>query len=179
MGQGIRGVLDRHPDDRVLVHTVSYKLAGAVVGELADADRPVYTYTSGSERDVAVAQYRATPRAVLVASSLERGIDLADDDCRVQVVAKVPFPCLGDRQISARLNGPGGQGWYNTQTVRTIVQMCGRGVRHSEDHASTYILDAGFLKVLKRNRSLFPEWWLEAVDTRSVLPKALLKESQL
>jgi Rad3-related DNA helicase len=63
------------------------------------------------------------------------------------------------------MNTPDGQYWYTIQTIRSLVQMTGRGVRSKEDWAHTYILDAGFMDFLRRNRHLLPEWWLDALRT--------------
>lgn len=105
---------------------------------------------------------------------MDRGVDLKDDDCRVVVVAKVPFPYLGDKQVSARLHSPGGQAWYTVQTIRTLVQMTGRGVRHEDDWCESYVLDSVMLKQLwKKDKRLFPGWWAEAVDLK--FPVRLLR----
>lgn len=164
MVRAIRRVMDRHPNERILVHTVSYELSNHLHRELSDSTRAILTYRSAGERDQILAQYRATPGAVLLASSMDRGVDLKDDDCRVVVVAKVPWPYLGDKQVSARIHMPNGQSWYAVQAVRTVVQMCGRGVRSADDFATTYILDANFVSNMwKRNKSLFPGWFRDAL----------------
>lgn len=166
MAKALVNVARLHPDDRILVHSVSYKLTEVLTGGLEGAGRPVFTYRNAAERDEAIAKYRANERSVLVAPSLERGVDFSGEDCRVVVVAKVPYPNLGDRQIGARLHSHGGQDWYTVQTVRSLVQMTGRGVRSADDWATNYILDRGFLRLLRERRELFPQWWLDAVDTK-------------
>lgn len=160
-------IMDMHPSERILVHTVSYDLTKYLARHLRSeptGDR-VMSYTGASERDGTLARFRKTAGAVLLAPSLDRGIDLRDDDCRVVVVAKVPFPSLGDSQIGARLHSPGGQEWYAVQTIRTLVQMTGRGVRNKDDWCLTYILDSQFQSnVWKKSKGLLPKWWTEAVD---------------
>ncbi|MDA4120105.1 MAG: hypothetical protein OK436_05915, partial [Thaumarchaeota archaeon] len=164
MVKGVKEVVESHPTERVLVHCVSYELGRVLASGLVPLPgRSVLTYGPG-ERDSVVESFKALERSVLIAPSLERGVDLPDDLCRVQVIAKIPFPYLGDRQISARLHSPGGQGWYTVSTVRSIVQSTGRGVRHKEDWAISYILDSTFVSnVWGRNRGLFPTWWREAL----------------
>jgi Rad3-related DNA helicases len=64
--------------------------------------------------------------------------------------------------------GQEGNTWYKVQTIRDVVQMCGRGMRHADDWCHTYIIDSQFAKNLYgKNKSLFPDWFREAVDTRS------------
>jgi hypothetical protein len=57
-------------------------------------------------------------------------------------------------------------------TIRSLVQMSGRGMRHANDWAVTYVLDASFKRFFQRHRLSFPSWWVEAVitPTRGTLP---------
>jgi ATP-dependent DNA helicase DinG len=157
-----------HPEDRILVHTVSYRLAEVFFDCLrrdAELRGRLVQYSSGKEKDAALSWYINTPGAIMLAPSLDRGTDLPEDLCRVQVIAKVPFLFL-DAQTSARLYGTGqaGQLWYDVATIRTLVQMTGRGIRSETDHAETFILDGQFMKLWNKRRMMFPAWWREAVD---------------
>lgn len=174
MAEGVDGVLRRHMDERILVHTVSYDLARYLNERLAsNHNRPIYTYTSSRNKAEALREYSRHPNAVLLAPSMDRGIDLPGDLCRVQVIAKVPFPNVKDKRISARMYREGGTAWYRMQTIRTIIQMTGRGVRSKDDHATTYILDAQFSSNLMKSEYLFPKWWKDALDF-SFSPRKLL-----
>jgi ATP-dependent DNA helicase DinG len=166
--RALHNVCLRHPNERMLVHTVSYELARFLMGRVASSlGRPVLTYSDARSRDNTLQRFLSTPNAVLIAPSMDRGVDLAGEQCRVIVVMKVPFPYLGDRQVAERMRLPGGQTWYSVQTVRKLVQMTGRAVRSKDDWCHTYILDQQFVKNLyRKQRGLFPAWWREAVDTR-------------
>lgn len=166
MAMAVNRVLSDHPHDNVLVHTVSYELAAFLYEKVHLLHHKGYTYRNRTERADVLEQFRGSNvPCVLYAPSMDRGVDLPDDLCRVQVVAKVPFPYLGDRQVSARMRLPGGQTWYAVETVRKLVQMTGRGVRSANDWCVTYILDAQFKKnVLARSRRFLPPWWREAVE---------------
>ena len=171
-----------NPDERILVHSTSYALTNAVVEGLTIAygvrrkedQRPVITYTESKGKDSALSHYLSVPNAVLVAPSLDRGIDLPGDSCRVQIICKVPFLSIKDKQVSARLYGTGRAGkiWYAVNAIRTIIQMCGRAVRSEDDFAVTYILDKQFVDNLYSGyRNLIPAWWKESlVWHRNQLP---------
>ena len=167
----IKVAADKHPGERILVHTVSYKLARDLEnllrrGEYQIRGRKIVTYTEGRQRQAALDTYLNNEGAIMLAPSMTRGIDLADDACRVQIIAKCPFPALGDKQVSSRTHLPGGQMWYTVKTIRDIVQMTGRGVRHDQDWCTTYIFDSQFTKNLwSKWKRLFPEWWRESVRT--------------
>lgn len=168
---GVAEILDRYGDENILVHTVSYSLTKYLSESLRKEGkerwngRAILAYTNARERDQAVEAFNRTG-GVLLAPSLDRGLDLPDDLCRVVVVAKVPFPALGDRQVSERLRRPGGQVWYGVQVARSLVQMTGRGVRHEEDWATTFILDKQFPRWYREaGRKLLPDWWIEAITS--------------
>ncbi len=169
MVHAVRTLLEMHPDVNVLVHAVSYGRAQKVIKELKDVWRwrPLITYTNARERERAIRDFKENTNAVLVAPSLERGVDLPQDQCRVQIVLKTPYPNISDPRVNARAHGPDGEGWMAVQTIRALVQMTGRAVRSSDDWAETYILDTQFVqRIWKRNRDLLPQWWVESVDMR-------------
>lgn len=162
----VEQVCKRHAGERVLVHTVSKMLAELLTARCYLPDRNVCWYSSAQGRAEALASYLSDENSVLFAQSMDRGVDLPGDACRVVVVAKVPFPSFGDRRIAARTRLPGGDAWYAVQTVRKIVQMTGRGVRSETDHAISYVLDRQFVvNVWAKNQRLLPRWWVDAVDT--------------
>lgn len=172
--RAVEVVLEAHPGVNVLVHTHTYKLAEAVSRHVKRCrvvlgGRPVITYQNSWGRDDALGLFKGHADkggSVLVAASMDRGVDLPGDLCRVQVIVKVPFASLGDRQVSARMSTPGGQLWYQVGTTRTIMQMTGRAVRGMDDYAVTYVLDESFGKVYGEGRrmGLWPEWWMDGVE---------------
>jgi Rad3-related DNA helicase len=179
LADAVAKVCERHPGERVLVHTVSYNLNRRLRELLVTrvTNRRVVTYEQAREKVDAIELYRRTPGAVLLAPSASRGVDLKDDDCRVVVIAKAPFPSLGDKRVSARHHLPGGGAWYLVQTVRDVVQMTGRGMRHEDDWCASYILDSNYVtNVWQRGKHLHPRWWRDAVD-HSFSPRLLMKGS--
>lgn len=159
---GVQQLARRYPRDRILIHTVSYDLTAAIARSLP-ADR-VLQLTQASQRAALLTQFRQQPGAILLAPGLERGVDLPDAAARVVIIAKIPFPSLSDKQVAARLHTKGGDGWYKVQTVRSLVQMAGRGMRHASDSCHIYILDSQFIqRVWKEARTLLPGWFKEAL----------------
>lgn len=164
IAEACEAVLQKHPHERILIHTVSYQFAGYLHDHLAvlfGGDRDVITYRNSDGKVGALASFLGSPGAVLVAASMDRGIDLPGDACRVQVIAKVPWPNKGDRRINARVNARGGSEWYSLQAIRTVTQMTGRGMRSHDDQVTTYIFDAQFNRL---DIDVFPPWWREAIS---------------
>lgn len=163
LAESLRQIIDRHRGERILVHTVSYELTNYLYEKVYQPR--VFRYTSSKDRDQALESYLKRKDGVLLAPSFDRGVDLHQDDCRVIVIAKVPFPYLGDKQVNKRAYATGRTGriWYAVSTIRTIIQMTGRGMRSADDSCTTYILDEKFMDLYQQNRRLFPGWWSEAI----------------
>ncbi len=169
----IRVVLDRHKGENTLIHTVSYALTEFVEEVVRDWARgnkvKVHSYRKASERDEVLERFKREG-GVLIGPSLDRGVDLPGDLCRVQVIVKIPFPNLGDKVVSTRMRAGGGGGrWYATETARTLVQMTGRGVRGKDDWCVSYVLDRGFLRWWNgEGKVLLPGWWKDAMSVELV-----------
>lgn len=160
--KGVEGIVNNGSGNTpTLVHTVSFDLARELEAGV-NTNRPKIVYLGGEDRERALDRFidEQESNPILFAASMDRGIDLVGDRCRSQIITKVPFPYLGDKQVNARLRGTrNGQIWYTVQTIRTILQMSGRIVRSEEDWGETWILDKQFSGLFNKYRHLFPEWW--------------------
>lgn len=173
--EGVKRIVEQWPDDRAIVHTVSYELTKMVEEALRrTTNRPVFTYAGSSEKESTIREFESTPGAILVGPSIGRGTDFKGDKARVNIICKMPFMSLGDKQVNARLYSKGGQLWYSTKAIRELVQACGRTTRSESDWSVTYILDAGVGRQIRENRRLFPGWWTEALTT-AIKPSQLLE----
>lgn len=167
IGAALVEIARENPEHRILVHSVSYRLTEFLHGYVKSTvgDRVVLSYGQAGDRESTLAKFKKIERAILIGPSLDRGVDLPGDLCRVQVLVKVPYGNIGDKQIVTRLFSRGGKVWYNVQTIRKMVQSCGRAVRSKDDWAKTYILDSQFKdKLWNEGRGLFPRWFVEAID---------------
>ena len=164
LGDSVANAIQANPGVRVLIHSVSYRLRDDMYPYVHGCRRPTFTYREASGRTRAIQGFKRVPDSILLAPGLERGLDLPDDACRVQLILKVPYLNLGDKQIAERLyNTPNGKVWYNQHVATTILQMVGRGVRHSSDYCVAYILDAAFIKWYKEWGHLLPEWFKRSI----------------
>ena len=159
--EAMDSILDAHPHERGVVHTHSYRLAAYVLAHSRHRQRLV-THEGAGDRSHALRRHRQARNSVLVSPSMERGVDFAGDHARFAILLKTPYPNLGDPWVAARLQEPGGQEWYARETVRTVVQACGRVCRGPTDYGVTYILDASAGRLLRSHARLFPRWFLDA-----------------
>lgn len=180
MANTVAMIADRYEHERVLVHTVSYHLAKYLTNELQRLlpGRTIISYADTHTKDIALSTYLKVPGSILVAASMDRGVDLPDDACRAQIITKVPYANTTDKQVSARMRSKGGQDWYAINTLRTIMQMTGRGVRSDTDYCDTFILDANFDRLWKDVKRFAPDWWADAFDYKSTRRKTALAVEQ-
>lgn len=163
LAEAVAEVLAQHPNEKGVVHAHSYRIAQYLERNLPPAQRDrVVTHWDAGGREAALDAHRRSPApTVLLTPSMTEGIDLPGDLSRWQVICKIPYPYLGDRQIMRRREQD--PAWYEWRTCLTVVQAYGRGVRGPTDYAVTYLLDADFPAFLRRQRPRLPEWFLEAV----------------
>ncbi|MEX2536204.1 MAG: ATP-dependent DNA helicase [Trueperaceae bacterium] len=156
-------VLDDHAEEKGVIHAHSYRISRHLAANLPRHQRSrLVTHDNAAGRDTALhAHVRSSEPTVLLTPSMTEGIDLADELSRWQIICKIPYPYLGDPQISARRDLD--PAWYDWRTCLTVVQAYGRSVRSRDDFAVTYLLDADFPSFLRRQRARLPEWFLEAV----------------
>ena len=158
---GIRRILDKHPHEKGVIHTVSWKLNDAVMGL---GDERLISHNGGN-KDLAIERFSRSSNGVFVSPSSTRGVDLPDDLCRFVVVAKAPFQSLGDKLVASRVYGSGlGAFWYKAICAQDLVQASGRGVRHKDDYCVTYLLDKQIENLVVNHRNLFPRYWKDAVN---------------
>lgn len=157
-----REILTAHPNDRTIIHTVSYRLAQYLQEglEAAFPRRPILRYGNADEKQTVLMEMQRRAGAVVVAPSLDRGVNLPGDLLRCQIIVKAPFRNVGDERTKARLyaHGQRGRMWYRLDTIRTLTQMIGRGMRGSDDWCRTYVIDSRACQVFKESSHLFPEW---------------------
>ena len=92
------------------------------------------------------------------------GESFDDDTARIQLIAKVPYPDLGDKLTRLRSEEPGvGRRMYAAMTLAKIAQTAGRVMRHDKDFGETIILDGSFRRLWTWHQDLAPEWFKEVL----------------
>jgi len=158
----IEQIMIDHPDEKILCHVVSYKIRDYLIKNIQSIR--LVTHNSYNRAEILDNFKKSRMPKVLISPSMDRGVDLPGDECRVVIIAKMPFGDLGDPQVSKRVYGyKDGNRWYAHKTISKIVQMAGRGVRSKDDYAITYILDSQFERIYNDNKFMFPGWFRESV----------------
>lgn len=114
-----------------------------------DPTLPYPLLTQGAApRSVLLREFRATPNAVLLAtSSFWQGVDVAGDALSCVVIDKLPFASPGDPLTAARMeqiDADGGNPFSDYQVplaILTLLQGLGRLLRHRTDRGVLALLD--------------------------------------
>lgn len=157
----LQEILKKHENDKGLIHTHSYKCQQYIVNNLYNSR--LISHSSKNREQILNFFEKDENPLVLVSPSMSEGVDLPYDKCRFQIIYKMPFPYLGDKQVNMRMKRD--KKWYAYKTVMTLMQAYGRGMRAEDDSCYTYIIDSDINMLFKSPmyRSLIPDFFKEAV----------------
>jgi Rad3-related DNA helicase len=161
----IKQILDRHPNDKGIIHTVSYAISERL--KQVDDKRLIFQNSGDTAAEIIKRHVEDPGPTVMVAPAMIEGIDLYDDLGRLQIICKVPYPYIGDPVISAKMKLD--PEWYAWRTIMSVVQAIGRCVRSKDDWAHTYILDECFGDLFMKWSRMFPAHFqkMQIVDRSS------------
>ncbi len=154
----IKTLLDRHSDEKGVIHTSSNAQAFWIMENLKDYP---LVFVGGSDRNETLKSFAESSQSlVLIGASIKDGVDFKGDLCRFQIIFKVPFPQLNE-QVRYRMELD--KSWYYYQAVMAIMQAYGRGIRDIDDYCIMYILDTDFKRLFSLNKRFFNEYFIEAI----------------
>lgn len=159
MAQVVKQLLDGHKNEKGIIHCVNYKVAKYIADNVKSPR--LLLHDSENREDMIEFHMNSKDPTVLLSPSMTEGVDLRDDASRFQILCKVPFPYLGDKVIQLRKQK--NANWYACQTARAVIQAFGRSIRNEKDHATSYILDEDWKMFFRRNATMFPSEFSEAL----------------
>lgn len=149
--QVIEAICNHHKGQRGIIHTGSYEfknhLTETASAELSDR---LYTYSSAKDKGMALDSFTDSKNGILAGPTLIEGINLPDDECRFMIIMKVPYVSLQDKLVCAKKDCI--PGWYESYTLKNVIQSIGRGVRSKTDWCITYIIDGSFVRLYEGHR---------------------------
>jgi hypothetical protein len=126
---------------------------------------PRFMFHDSQNKSDVFEEFLSTPpesARVLIACGMSEGIDLPGDKGRFQAIAKVPWPSLENPAIAYRAEKD--QDYYLWETLRTLIQMCGRICRGKNDFGYTHVLDSTALRLIQESKHLQPTYFREALQ---------------
>ncbi|MDO5849911.1 MAG: ATP-dependent DNA helicase [Methanobacteriaceae archaeon] len=159
----IKEILEKHKNEKGIIHTVSYQCKDFLMDQLQDTRLIDH---NNKNRLKALNKFEKSKQPlVLISPSMNEGVDLPGDKCRFQIIYKMPYPSISDKQIKARKNIE--NKWYDYQTAITLVQTYGRGMRSVNDYCVTYFIDSRLNSFIRRDSkrdNLLPNFFKDAIE---------------
>lgn len=155
----VREIGRRHPNEKGLVHTVSYDRAERLHQALPQLTM-YHDPDNMLEAAGMIEKWQRSDKQMLLTPSMTEGVDLHDDLCRFQILLKVPYRNISDPRVNYLINEENDWEWYHDVAAREIIQSIGRAVRSADDHATYYVLDSKFDQAMNGRT---PEWLEEAI----------------
>ena len=154
-----------------IIHTVSY----ARMLELLKASEHhdiMISHKSGELMDMVRHFKEMDGPALFVSPSIMTGFDFPYDECRYQIIGKVPIPDMRGPIMQIRNEtDPDYSGYI---AMQKLVQASGRGMRAPDDWCETLIIDDTFGDwFFKRNRKHAPQWFREAIEYVESMPEPM------
>lgn len=157
----IRELLDKHKGEKGVIHTSSNEQAFWIMDNLKEYP---LMFIGGEDRNVRLKQFTESDKdIVLIGASIKDGVDFKGDLCRFQIVFKIPYPQLNEQVKYRKDLDPK---WFYYQTVMSLMQAYGRGIRDEDDWCVMYIIDSSFRQLFDYNRKFFNEYFTEAVQKK-------------
>ena len=158
MTKMIKEIIKNHSKEKGIIHTHSIKIAVALSKSIK-SKRLLIAY--GENRDTVLNKHiNSKEPTILLSPSMAEGVNLKGDLSKFQIICKVPFPYLGDKVVGKKIKK--WKWWYDTQTIRKVIQSVGRSIRSENDEAITYILDKDWERIYSKNKDVFPKNFIES-----------------
>ena len=146
-----------------LIHTTSYARARLILESSKWRDYMVSHDSGGTQKAVEGFKNSKDP-IILVTPTVIEGYDFPGDQCRYQIIAKLPFPDLQGRIAKKRAEVDKGTGMF--MMAQNLVQAAGRVMRGKEDWGETFIIDGQWEWARGTASSLLPRHFRAACQER-------------
>lgn len=160
IGTEIAAIADYHKGEKGLVHC-TYEMAGLLQPHLGGSRYLFHTRENKAQKYQQFREAAPSSGKVLIACGMYEGVDLPDDAGRWQVITRTPWASLGSPAIKHKAEQ--NPEWYNWNTIRDLIQACGRICRTETDFGISYVLDKGASRLIDSNLHLVPGWFREAI----------------
>lgn len=162
--KAVQKIMRDHSGEKGIIHCSNYRIFEELRTAYPRNSRFIWV-GRGMDKTKALERHANTDKdTVLVSPSMLEGVDLKDDLARFQIMLKLPFARLDDYTKKMMKIY---EGYYEADVIMNITQAYGRAIRTAEDHATFYILDGAFARLLK-NKEAIPKYLFEAMQSKNI-----------
>lgn len=142
-------IIERYGERSGIIHCASFALGRNIFERSRFKDKIVMAQPGDNHLEV----FKRTPGAVYLSPSAYEGLDLKDDLCRFNIVAKLSWPNRGDPVVREQLTRI--PGFNEHETAAALIQALGRGNRHADDWCHSYVLDGTVWQILGQRTATY------------------------
>ena len=158
----IENILELYNGYRGVILLSSYDLTNKLYDNISEKHKKrLLRYDNTQDKQEKIDQHKYSTDSVLIGPSLFDGLSLDDDLCRFLIIAKIPYPDLSNNFIKTKMDID--SDWYSSKAALNVIQGIGRGVRSSTDWCCSFILDGCFTSLIKYNRGMFDDSFIQRV----------------
>lgn len=158
IAQHIEKVIAEFPGRNTMIH-MSYAWAHKVAPFFKI---PIITHTQENKNQALVLFKREG--GVFLASGLSEGIDLKGNLCRLNIVPMIIRMNPYDPAVKKRMAWKDGQRWYDMESIKKLIQECGRSTRGVDDESVIVVCDPSFPKLVLNNKADIPKSFFESIS---------------
>ena len=171
---------------KTLVHAHSYPLAEKLYKSILQQKpslKPYLLLQESSLRAEALSRFKSCKTQMIwISVYYDEGLNLPGVDYQRNIIAKIPYPSLGDEWVLKRqkvdIKDFGLDICYRMSTIVDIQQAASRCTRGPTDFSKAFILDANFGYFYSQNKSLFEPWFKEALVWETKEERELRKKNE-
>jgi ATP-dependent DNA helicase DinG len=170
LGPIVEEILAQHPNDRGIIHSVTYDIAREIFQQVKPEDRKRLLTRDmdafNGSKDKYPRRYSnvellelhdKAKNTVLLSPSMMEGVDLYGDLSKFQIIIKLPWANLGNIRVKRKTELDGD--WYANKMWLNMMQASGRSTRNEQDESVTYILDEKFMWFFGQWKRNLPNWF--------------------
>ena len=166
----IEAIIEPRQNWKAIIHTVSFERARWLQNNSRFGKH--FLVNNSWNTAAIIEQFRASSApTILVSPSVSTGLGFAYDECRYQIICKVPFPDTSDLVLQARCNRD--RQFHESVAAQLIVQSSGRSNRYEDDWSEVFIVDEHFKWLFRKSPQFFPKFFREALRFSEIIPEPL------
>jgi ATP-dependent DNA helicase DinG len=154
----ILDICEHHKHEKGLIHTHTNSITSFLKSQI-HGDRFLFREPGVNNEALLDKHYNTKESTVLISPSMSHGVDLKDDLARFQIIIKAPYLPIKDKRVERLMKAD--PSWYTNKMLSALIQSCGRGIRTTNDHCITYILDGGIIDKVISNKDKLPKYFLD------------------
>ena len=156
----IKEILERHKNEKGLIHTYSSKYERFILKNIKDKR---FISHKKFNKENKIIEFKNSKNSVLLSNSLNEAIDLKDSGCKFQIIIKQPLYQWGDR---SKKKDSLQSDWYDYKKTVNLIQILLTPIKSKNDFCSHYILDENILKSFNQDiigKKFIPECFVNSI----------------